>query len=582
MKNKVKAGSIPCALALIALYLIFGGLLALYIVADYIPYMLAAITVLAPTAIITLLCIFRKPIKLKELPQKELSEKKVAALFERVGRFFIKVWRGTVSLYSKNRLILKLILLAAALIGIHAAFITVFGYMARAYVAIWQPIAVIVLFLIAVVIDKMCKHTETDDEFIKATLKSIRVSVRPIYALLVAVMITTALRALMNWDIEGYLKYIVAGIFYYMSVFTVISLITAVIRKEINEKPTIIIPVPFIKGDLSELSIIDYLENNTGITVRGLTSMRFIKQIAPITVVLIIGFLWISTCIVQIDPHSQGAVYRLGTLREDILKPGLHFVLPYPFDKVELYNTESVKKITIGYSSTEDADNLWTESQDNEYKLLLGSGDELVSINLRLEYKIKDVKSYLESSASPEAILEAQAYELVTSKTISTDLTTLLSTDRDAFADAFRTELMKKLNSHDIGIEIVSVVLESIHPPIEIASIYQQIISAEIEAEQLIIEAQNVASVAKSKAEEERDSAIGEAQALHSTKVAEAKTAVAEFMAGVGAYNTYSSEYKYYKYLEAIREAYKKADLVIVGKGVDSSKIFFGSFNAQQ
>ena len=143
-------------------------------------------------------------------------------------------------------------------------------------------------------------------------------------------------------------------------------------------------------------------------------------------------------------------------------------------------------------------------------------------------------------------------------------------------------ELMKKLDLHDIGIEIVSVVLESIHPPIEIASIYQQIISAEIEAEQLIIEAQNVASVAKSMAEQERDSAIGEEQALPATKVAAAKPAVAEFMAGVGAYNAYSSEYMYYKYLEAIREAYKKANLVIVGKGVDSSKIFFGSFNAQQ
>ena len=67
---------------------------------------------------------------------------------------------------------------------------------------------------------------------------------------------------------------------------------------------------------------------------------------------------------------------------------------------------------------------------------------------------------------------------------------------------------------------------------------------------ELTVEAQNVASVAKSMAEQERDSAIGEAQALHSTKVAEANTAVAEFMAGVGAYNTYSSEYKYYKYLQ--------------------------------
>ncbi len=583
MKNKVKTGVVPCTLALIALYLIFGGLLALYLAADYIPYMLAAITVLTPTAVITLLCIFRKPIEIKAKPDKELSDKKFVALLERIGGFFIKILKGAVTLYSKNRIILKLIIIVAVFVLCHVSFATVFGYMARASVAIWQPIAVIVLFIVAVIADKLCKHTETEDEFIKSTLKSVRITVRLIYVLLLAVTVVSALRALMNWDIEKYLKYAVAGIFYYISVFIVISLITAVIRKELNTKPTVVIPIPFIKGDLAELSIIDYLENNTGITVRGLTSIRFIKGIAPITVVLIIGFLWLSTSIIQIDPHSQGAVYRLGSLRENVLQPGIHFVLPYPFDKVELYNTESVKKMTIGYSSTEDTDNLWTGNHgNNEYKLLLGSGDELVSINLRLEYKIKDIKKYLESSASPEAILEAQAYELVTSRTIATNLSTLLSTDRNAFADTFRTELAQKLDSHDIGIEIVSVVLESIHPPLEIAPIYQQIISAEIEAEQLIIEAQNVASVAKSMAEQDRDSAIGEAQASHSTKVAAAKTEVAEFMAGVEAYNAYSNEYKYYKYLKAIREAYKKANLVIVSKDVDSSKIYFGSFNPQQ
>lgn len=583
MKNKIKAGVLPAVFAQGALYVIFGGLLTLYLVADYIPYMLAAIAVLLPAACLTVLCIFKNPIPLGEYTPRERSQKKFVAFLQAVGGFFVRAARWLARGYNKYLLIIRIVMLTAVFALCQVLFLTVFSYMARATVAIWQPIVIIALFIVAVVADKWCKHAETDDGFIAALLKSVRVFLRPIYILLLTCMVATALRALGLWDIESYLKYIVAGIFYYTSLFTVISLLTAAIRKELATRPTVVIPIPFIRGDMSELSIIDYLESNTGITVRGLASMRYIKQIAPVTVVLIAGFLWLSTCIVQIDPHSQGAVYRLGTLREDILQPGIHLVLPYPFDKVDIYNTESVNKITVGYTSTEDTDNLWTGNHgNNEYKLLLGSGDELVSINLRIEYKIKDIRDYLMSTASPTAILEACSYELVTDSTINTDLSTLLSTDRDAFANSFNERLTQKLDAHDIGIEVVSVVLESIHPPLEIADVYQKIISAEIEAEQYIIEAQSAAEIVKAEAEEDRDSAIGEAQAAHATKVAAARTEIAEFMAGVEAYNAYSSEYRYYKYLSAITEAYKKANLVIVGQGVDSSKIYFGSFNAQQ
>jgi hypothetical protein len=79
-----------------------------------------------------------------------------------------------------------------------------------------------------------------------------------------------------------------------------------------------------------------------------------------------------------------------------------------------------------------------------------------------------------------------------------------------------------------------------------------------------------------------RCSSIGSATAEHSSKVAAAKTEVAEFMAGVEAYKTYPSAYRYHKYLDALGKAYGDANLVIVGEGVDSSRIYFGSFNAPQ
>ena len=109
-----------------------------------------------------------------------------------------------------------------------------------------------------------------------------------------------------------------------------------------------------------------------------------------------------------------------------------------------------VQKTTIGYKEVESTDNIWTEGhQGEEFKLLLGGGDELVSINLRLEYQISDLKKYLRTATSPESIMQALAYELVTDQTIATDLSSLLSADRDAFSESFKKELSQRMEAKE-------------------------------------------------------------------------------------------------------------------------------------
>ena len=128
-----------------------------------------------------------------------------------------------------------------------------------------------------------------------------------------------------------------------------------------------------------------------------------------------------------------------------------------------------------------------------------------------------------------------------------------------------------------MGLEVVAVVLESIHPPVEIAWVYQELISAGINAEKYLVNAQDVAAVTIAQAETTHDTTVGGAQVSYEEKVAAAKASVTEFMASVEAYNASSDAYKYQKYLAAVRKAYGNANLVILGEGVDQSAIYFGN-----
>jgi membrane protease subunit HflK len=594
MEPKRKFGGVvPIILSSAFMVAISVLMFVLYSTSKYLPYLLAALAVTLFIGVNLLLSLLGMQIPMKKpckKPCEQVSEaednenakkskKKLKGLLGTLVYALKMAAYGVVFAYNKIYRILQLVLFGGLFVFLELYFGMMLKRMTSVYViSLWQPVLFIVLLVVAVILDKWCKHVEDASERSSALLGNLRVFFYLTKLILILVSVSSAIKLLNFGEIQKYIAYIITAIYYYASAMILVSVAVDIIRRELSTRPKITIPLPFASGDTKEFGVISFLEKNTGITMRGLWSMRLIKNVVPYSVIVVVLLFWISTGIVQVESYQEGAVYRLGKLTDDTLKPGIHMTLPYPIDKVELYDTETVNKMTIGYAAKEDTDNLWTGTHGtNEHKLLLGNGNELVSLNLRVEYKISDLQKYLRTSSNPASILESQAYALITDRIISTNLETLLSVDRDAFTESYTNELKERFAEYDVGLEVVSVVLESIHPPLEIAAIYQQVIGAEIEAEEMITRAQSKANVKITAAEAEKEASINAANAEYYQKKATAISDVAEFNASVEAANGNPEAYHYYKYLNAMAQAYGKSKLVIVGEGVDSSKIFFGN-----
>lgn len=558
----------------VLLFIIYGS-------SKYLPYLLAALTVALFIGINLILSLLGRKIPMARPQKKSFGEEdsRLLRLFRSLLHAILMGAYGVVLAYNKICKLLQLTLLGAFFVLLEIYFGMMLKKVTSIYtVDFWQPVAFIVILVLAVILDKWCKHQQSKSETASALLSNLRIFFYLTKLVLVLISVSSAIKLLGFGEIQKYMVYALAAVFYYVSAMILVSLAVGIIRKELNTRPRITVPLPFAGGDVKEFGVISFLEKNTGITMRGLWSMKLIKNVIPYSVLAVILLFWISTGIVQVESYQEGAVYRLGRLRNETLEPGIHMTLPYPIDKVELYDTETLNKMTIGYASKEDSDNLWTGSHGtNEHKLLLGNGNELVSMNLRVEYRISDLQKYLRTSTDPASILESQAYSLITDRIIATNLETLLSVDRDAFTESYTEDLKKKFAEYDVGLEIVSVVLESIHPPLEIAAIFQQVIGAEIQAEEMITRAESDAGVKITEANAEKEASINAAEAESFRKVADANADVSEFNASVEASNGNPDAYHYYKYLDAMSRAYQKAKLVIVGEGVDGSKIFFGN-----
>lgn len=571
-----------------------------YYLTRYLPFMLMALTVLLPSVIYTWLLLIgflRAPRprdaeagtdgippaeSISEIPPQEekLSGKqRFVRLCKWIGCGIALGARCVVHFLYTRRLWLITLPSLAVIAALHLIFWIMAGRMTSMYnVGYIVPVVLLVLFILSVIFDKWCKHIPCENAYFGAVIRDLRSALGVARFSVLLTLVVIVIRLLGFYELQKWLVIAMGVIFVYETLFLLLSMAVRMIRRELTEQPDLSIPMPRMLGASHELGILSYLEENTGITMRSLWSMKFIKMLLPYTVIFGCLILWFSTGLIQIESHQHGAVYRFGRLLEETLDPGLHLTLPWPMDRVDVYDTDTVRKVTIGYKSTEAGDNTWTGNHGNsEYKLLLGSGDEVISINLRLEYRISDLGDYLRSSAAPDKLLEAKAYELVIDHTISSDLETLLAVDRSAFAADFFEDLSASIEPYHTGLEVVSVVLESIHPPVEIASVYQGVVSAEIQAQRLILEAEAKAAVTRAEAQASYDSAVSVATSAQYSQVAQARSDVSEFMASVSADRNYTDAYRYYKYMNAVKSAYGNVRLIIVGDGVDSSNLYLGN-----
>lgn len=572
LKNGKQLAALACVLGLA---LVGAGELALWWLCGYAPLLALALLQLMGAAVNLLLMLPAG--RQWSRPQRDAEEKnilkRVLHAVTSFGRKLLNVW------HDKHNGILAVLTLAAML-GANCLFWPNVSRTGPAEkLAYYIPVGLAVLFVVSVALEKWGAYL-TQEEGCCKKAAAITGNVCGLLVLGRIGQILTALVMVLSliglYDAQIILQILLLVLFLYETVMLLLSVAIRLIRKELSTEPALPLSVKAMGG----MGVLRYLEENTGITMRSLWSIRLVRQLIPSVALFVVLLTWLATGIVQVEAHQEAALYRLGKLQDETLQPGIHMTLPWPMDRVELYDTQRLRKVVVGYVPNGTEDNTWTEGHGvEEYRLLLGGGNEMVSINLQVEYRIGDLTRYLRASAAGEKLLSAAAYEIVTERTISTDIDALLAADRTVFSQTFREELVERMQRYDAGIEVTGVVLESIHPPVEVADVYQKVISAGIQAEQLVLDAERAAILDMAAATQQAYSQVSIASTTYHQSLARAKGEVAAFMAGVEAYNSYPSAYTYYKYITAMTGAYQKGVMIVVGDGVDSGRLIIGDLS---
>lgn len=231
------------------------------------------------------------------------------------------------------------------------------------------------------------------------------------------------------------------------------------------------------------------------------------KAVIPL-VLFLIFILYILSCVVVVRPGQEAVIERLGLFDKQV-GPGVTFKLPWPVEKTYKYATSAIHRVDIGFiQSEEEKANeknnalLWGEQHyEEEYDLLVatdagGLTDDgaipvsIVRAAVPVHYRIKDLKSYLYNHSDAEQMLMAICYRELVSFASSSKIEAsegqggdisedgILGGGRKEATRYLKRQIQSSADSMDLGIEIVFLGFQGVHPPPKVAEDYQKVVGS--------------------------------------------------------------------------------------------------------
>ncbi len=315
--------------------------------------------------------------------------------------------------------------------------------------------------------------------------------------------------------------------------------------------------LPAVFGDGGPLrSLAATLERTFGVRLADTWLVRLARlAAAPLALVGLLG-LWLSTAATRVPIDSRGVLVERGAFAPAALPPGLHLHAPWPWARVVVVPTDRVQELSLGFERDLAGPVLWAEKHfEGEQNLLVGEGEELLTINVPIHYRVRDAVAFLRRTADARAALENLAYRELLAVTTAHTAFGLMTTDRGDIAARLRAGLQTSADRLGLGLEILWVGLKDVHPPVPVAPAYQDVVSAE---EQRLAHVDLARTYAAQAATAARLSAVQlrlAAESAAAERRARAAGEAARFVAPLPVYRAYPETYVTRRRLETVETA---------------------------
>ncbi|MGN6386221.1 MAG: protease modulator HflK [Verrucomicrobiota bacterium] len=315
------------------------------------------------------------------------------------------------------------------------------------------------------------------------------------------------------------------------------------------------------------------LDYQFGFKVSETWVYRFVERALAWLILVQLVILILSSCFVFVSPGEEALLERFGTpaSANNLLRPGMHLKLPWPVDKIYRFRTDEIQSFTIGQGPEDDHGSTITWSVKHEEEpmnLMVAAKDsgvvtstngtptssggvpvDLLTVGIPVQYQIDDVRAYAYNHVDSGKLLEKIATREVTKYLVGVDLFEIMSSGKAKASADLMKAIQDEANRLKLGVKILLVGMEDIHPPQKVVTAFENVVGARQEAQAKIREAEGYAVQTRTLAEGQATKAIREAESFKAETLASAEARANQFKSQMVAFQAAPEVYKNRAYL---------------------------------
>lgn len=331
------------------------------------------------------------------------------------------------------------------------------------------------------------------------------------------------------------------------------------------------------------------LRNRYGIDLRQNWVLQSVVRLLPAAIGTIIVCAWLLTGIVILGPEQRAVYERFGA-PVAVWQPGLHVALPWPFGKARAIDNGAVHQLIVSGSPEESAaasplvpadaqtpeqvNRLWDVVHQGETSQVIAgaSGDrqnfQIVSADVRLDYRIglsdAAARASLYRAEDVPSTVRAIANREVVRYLASHTIDSLLETRQTVMADTLRRAVQTQLDRLSSGIDVVAVVIESVHPPAGASAAWHSVQAAQIRSEASVAQARGLAAQSLGDAQQQAETAVAQATAQAADITSAAQVQQTSFSADVIAAQAGGPAFVLEYYLHSLQKGLQNAHITVI------------------
>ena len=195
---------------------------------------------------------------------------------------------------------------------------------------------------------------------------------------------------------------------------------------------------------------------------------------------------------------------------------------------------------------------------------MLTKDENVVQVEMEVQFKVADPKNYLFSVPNPENSLQQATDSALRSVIGNSKMDDILTAGREAVRQQTRVELESIIEPYNLGLSIVDVNFKDARPPEQVKDAFDDAIAAREDEVRYVNEAKAYASEVEPRARGQVNRMVQEATAYKQGKILASQGQVAKFEQLLPEYNAAPEVTRQRLYLETMEQVLSNTSKVLV------------------